>query len=314
MGKESVVVSSVDPSPLFLTALPYVSWLESRGEDYRVLLTPPVYPLWEWRGFRELGRSGATLVFIGDLLTPANLRRMEPIIDLAGGAIVATGPWCAGALERRARHAGLQVYEYRGLARAYGIPRPPEGVQDFVAREASRLFTVNRYLFARVLGGPEATEWAREAARDLMERGVSWLREYLGELLADAVNTVEDLLDSAECREEPWGHYAEAPLASLEDHALLAPAAARAARRSRKPVLAASRGPTSWHTAALYDSDAQGRKSRLAQLLERLAESRGGYATCGRYTVEVTARPDAFERIISSFREEARALAAGGGG
>ena len=305
MREASVVVSSVDPSPLFLTALPYVSWLDTRGEDYRVLLTPPVYPIWEWRELRELGRGGAILVFIGDLLTPANLRRMEPIIDLAGGAIVATGSWCAGTLERRARHSGLQVYEYRGLAKAYGIPRPPEGVQDFVAREASKLFTANRYLFAKILGGPEATEWAREASRSLMERGVSWLKEYLGEILADAVNTVEDLLDTAECSEEPWGHYAEAPLERLEEHALLAPAVARAARRSRRPVLAAARGPTPWHTAALYDSDAQGKRSRLAQLLERLAEARGGYATCGRYTVEVTARPDALERIIASFREAA---------
>ncbi len=299
-----VIVSSIDPAPLFLTTLPYVGSLRRRGARVEVVLTTPSYPLWDWPGWDSLGLSEAELVFIGDVLTPRSLFRFEVFLEIAGSAVVVTGPHCARLLKKAPRPRGIEVYDYREFASARGIPPQPGDVAEAVSKGSWRMLALSRYIIAEVLESPHATEWAAWAAERLESEGAGFINHLAEAHLAKAVNVIEDLIDTGEATKEAWGEGLRVFVDSLQKHALLSPIAARAARRVSSPVLAyALDGDSGWTSMALYDPQARGGVSGLARALERAGAEGGGYPTCGRYSVELTVRTKSYERVLTLFRE-----------
>ncbi len=301
-----VIVSSIDPAPLFLTTLPYVGALRRKGAQVEVILTTPSYPLWEWPGWDSLGLSEAELVFIGDVLTPRSLFRFEAFLEIAGSAVVVTGPHCARLLRKAPTPRSVEVYDYREFASSRGIPQQPEDVGEAVSKGSWRMLALSRYIFAEVLESPRATEWAAWAAERLESEGAGFVARLAEAHLARAVNVIEDLIDTGESSREVWGEALRVFVDSLQKHALLSPIAARAARRVSSPVLAyALNGGSGWASMALYDPQARGGVSSLARALERAGAEGGGYPTCGRYSVELTVRTKSYERVLTLFREYA---------
>lgn len=302
----TVIVSSIDPAPFFLTTLPYIRELKRSGVSVEVVLTTPSYPLWEWEGWESLGLPGSELVFVGDVLTPRSLYRFEAFINLAGSAVAVTGPHCARLLRRTPRPWGVEVLDYKEFMESRGIPRQPDEVLEAISRGSWRMLALSRYIFAEVLESLRATEWAERAAERLESEGAGFLERLAEAHLARAVNVIEDLIDAGEMEEESWGGLLRVFTGSVERHALLAPVASRAARRHSRPVLAyADDGEKGWTGMALYDPQTHGGVSGLARALERAGYEGGGYPTCGKYSVELTVRSKLSERVLTLFKEYA---------